>query len=118
MQKCKAYSSFMDNIWETDLADGQLITKDNKGIHFYSVFEMFLVIACVNPLKDKQLLKHFKKLKKLNCKPNKIWEDKGSEFSNKSLQLWLEDNIEIHSANNEWKIVVVEQYIKLFKNKI
>ena len=26
------------------------------------------------------------------CKPNKIWVDKGSEFYNKSMQPWLQDN--------------------------
>ena len=31
-RKRKVYSSFIDNIWSTDLADMQLISKFNKGI--------------------------------------------------------------------------------------
>ena len=30
----KVYSSFTDNIWGADLADMQLISIFNKGIHF------------------------------------------------------------------------------------
>ena len=33
-QKRKLHSSFIDNVWSTDLADMQLIGKFNKGIHF------------------------------------------------------------------------------------
>ena len=32
--KRKVHSSFMDNVWGADLADMQLISKSNKGIHF------------------------------------------------------------------------------------
>ena len=33
-KKQKVYSSFIDNIWGTGLADMQLISKFNKGIRF------------------------------------------------------------------------------------
>ena len=33
----------MDNIWGADLADMQLISKFNKGIHFYYVLMIFSV---------------------------------------------------------------------------
>ena len=35
-------------------------------------------------------------------KLNKIWVDKGSEFYNRSMKTWLQDNyIEMYSAHNE-----------------
>ena len=34
-KKRTAHSSFIDNIWDADLADMQLISKFNKGIHFF-----------------------------------------------------------------------------------
>ena len=34
IKKRKAHPSFIDNIWGTDLADMQLISKFNKGIRF------------------------------------------------------------------------------------
>ena len=53
------------------------------------------------------------------CKPNKIWVDKGSEFYNNSFKKWLKDNdIEMYSIHNEGKSVAVERFIRTLKNKI
>ena len=41
-----------------------------------------------------------------NRKPNRIWVDKGSEFYNRSMKLWLEKNdIETYASHNEGKSV-------------
>ena len=56
---------FIDNIWEGDLADMQLISKFNKGIRFLlCVIDNYSKYACVIPIKDKnelQLLMLFRK---------------------------------------------------------
>ena len=53
--KAKVYSSFLDNIWGVHLADMQLISKFNKGIHFFlCVIDVFSKRAWVVPLKDKK----------------------------------------------------------------
>ena len=67
-----------------------------------------------------QLPMLFKKLlKKSNCKPNKIWLDKGSEFFNRSMNSWLEKNYtELYSTHNEGKSIVVERFIRTLKNRI
>ena len=39
----KVHSLFIDNIWDGDFADMQLISKFNKGIHFYDVLLIFSV---------------------------------------------------------------------------
>ena len=52
-------------------------------------------------------------------KPNKIWVDKGSEFCNRSMKSWLQDNdIEMSSTHNEGEFVVAERFIRALKNKI
>ena len=39
-------------------------------------------------------------LNECNCKPNKIWLNKGSEFYNRSMKSWLQDNnIEMYSTH-------------------
>ena len=43
-QKRQVYSSFKDNIWFTDVADMQLISKFNKGIRFLCVIIFFTTI--------------------------------------------------------------------------
>ena len=45
-------------------------------------------------------------LEESNCKPRRIWLDKGSEFYNRAMKSWLERNeIEIYSKHNEEKSV-------------
>ena len=53
------------------------------------------------------MCKFHKILKESSRKPNKIWVDKGTEFSNNFFKKWLKDNeIEVYSINNERKFVV------------
>ena len=69
----------------------------------------FSKYSWVVPLKDKKDISNaFQKLlDKSECKPNKIWVDKGSEFLNNSFKRWLKDNdIEMHLIHNEGKSVV------------
>ena len=65
------------------------------------------------------MLKHFKGfLKQSNRKPNKILEDKGSEFYNAYFKKCLRDNdIVMYSAHNEGKSVVAERFIRTLKSK-
>ena len=50
-----------------------------------------------------------KVLDDLKKKTNKIWVDKGSEFYNISMKLWLEKrDTELYSRHNERKSVVAE----------
>ena len=79
--------------------------------------------AWVFPLKGKigiTITNAFQKLlDESNCKPNKIWVDKGSEFYNRSMKSWLQDDdLEMYSTDNERKSVVTERFIRTLKNKI
>ena len=43
----------------------------------------------------------------------KIWVDRGSEFSNNSFKKWLQDNdIIMYSTKNEGKSVIAERFIR------
>ena len=54
-----------------------------------------------------------------NQTPNKVRLDKGSEFYNRSVGSWLEDNdIEMYSTHNKGKSFVAERLIKTLKKKI
>ena len=51
-----------------------------------------------------------KVLNESNRKPNKIWVDKDSEFYNRSLKLFFQNNdIEMYWTHNEETSVVVER---------
>ena len=53
-------------------------------------------------------------------KPNKIWVVEGSEFYNKSLKSWPQNNnMEMYSTHNEGKsVVVVERFFRILKDKL
>ena len=79
--------------------------------------------AWVIPLKDKKVIAITNAFQKFlddsNCKPNKIWVDKGSEFYCRSMRLWLVKNtLKIYSTQNERKSVIAERFIRTWKNKI
>ena len=96
----------------------QLISKFNKGFRFLlCVTDIYSKYAWVIPLKDKigiTITHAFQKiLDESNCKPNKIWVDKGSEFYNRSMKSWLEKNdIEMYSTYNEGKSVLAEKLLE------
>ena len=74
-KKRKVYPRFRDNIWGADL-----------GFRFLlCVIDTFSKCAWVVPLKDKKgisIVNAFqKKLDKSGRKPNKIWVDKGNDFT-------------------------------------
>ena len=102
----------------------QLISKFNKGFRFLlCVIDVYSKYAWAIPLKDKKgiiITNAFQKvLDESNHKPNKIWVDKGSEFYNKSMKSFLQNNdIEMYPRDNEGKIVVGARFIRTLKNKI
>ena len=54
-----------------------------------------------------------------NRKPNKLSVDQGSEFYNKLMQEWLDNNdILMYSTHNEGKSVIAERFIKTLKTVI
>ena len=122
--KRKVHLPFIDNIWGTDLADMQLVTKFNKGFRFLlCVNDIYSKFAWVIPLKDKKRITNnnafLKNLDESNRKPSKIWLDKGSEFYNRSIKSFLQNNnIEMYSTHNERKSVIVERFIRTLKNKL
>ena len=102
----------------------KLISKFNKGFRFLlCVINIYNKYAWVIPLKDKKgitITNAFQKiLNESKHKPNEIWADKGSEFYNRSMKSWLQDNnIEMHSTRNERNSVVAERFIRTLKYKI
>ena len=122
--KRKIHSPVIDNISGAYLADMQLISKFNKEFRFLlCVIDIYSKYSWVILLKDKKGNTITNVIQKLvdesNCKPNKIWVDKGSKFYNNSMLSFSQNNdIEMHSTNNEGKFVVAEIFIRSLKNKI
>ena len=74
-------------------------------------------------MKDKKVIaisNGFQKiLDESSRKPSKMWVDKGIEFYNRLIKLWLQDNdTEMYSTDREETFVVAEKFIRTLKNKI
>ena len=102
------------------------MSKHDKGFRFLlCIIDIFSKYAWVVPLKDKKgisIVNAFRKIlkepdrseaKSKECRPNKIWVDKGSEFYNKSFKKWLKDNdIEMYSIHNKLKSVILKDLLE------
>ena len=102
----------------------QSLSRYNKGFNYLlCAIDLFSKYAWVVPIKDKKgtsIVNAFKKIiSKGQRKPNKIWDNQGSEFYNQSFKDFLKiNNIEMFSTYNEGKSVVTEKFITTLKNKI
>ena len=120
----KVHSDFRDNIWGADLVDMQLIRKFSKGFRFLlCVIGIYSKCAWVIPLRDKKgitITNVFQKTwNELKLKSNKIWVDKSSEFYNRSIKSFSQNNhAEMYLTQNERKPVLAERFIIILKNKI
>ena len=78
---------------------------------------------CVTAFKDKKVITITNAFQKFfdesGRKPDKIWVDSCSEFYNRSMKSWLQDNvINTYSTYNERKSVFAERFIKTLKDKV
>ena len=124
LNKRKLHSSFIANIWGADLVDMQLMRKFNKAFRFLlCVVDIYSKCARVIPFKDKKeitITNAFQKIFDVSKrKLNKIWVGKCSEFCNRSMKSWIQNNdIEIYSTLSKGKSVVAERFIRTLKSKI
>ena len=99
-------------------------SSENKNVkHLLCVIDVFTKYAWVKPLKNKKgktALNAFIEIaSEPNCKPNKLWIDRGREFYNKLMLEWLDNtDILIYSTHNESKSVISGRFIKTLKAKI
>ena len=93
----RVHSSFINTIQGVDLANMQLTSTNNKRtllllcvIEIVSRYSWFILLK---DNKDITITNAFQEILDQSCrKPNKIWVDKGSEFYNRSMILWQQDN--------------------------
>ena len=86
------------------------------------VIDIYSNYASVVPLENKKcttISNAFQKiLDESNHKQYKIWLYKGSEFYNRSMTSWLQDDdIEMHSKLNNDKTVINKRFLRNLKKK-
>ena len=108
--------------WDIDIADLSLFARQNKGYKYFLLsIDVFSKYVRIVPLKTKnadEVLKAFEKMINEE-KPMSIHSDRGTEFTNKKFQAFLDSNhIKHFHTNNELKAMVAERAIKTIKLKI
>jgi hypothetical protein len=119
----KIIVSDIDEIWQADLIDLKLLSKENDNFNYIlMIIDVFSKYSWAFPLKNKSgenILEAFKKIFESGRKPNKIHTDQGNEFFNKNLKVYLEKmNIELYFINSETKAAVVERFNRTIKERM
>ena len=115
----KVYS--IDDVWGADLVDLKEWKGYNKGyVYLLTVIDVYSKYAWAVPLKDKRgetVMMAFKDIiSKSDRKPNNLWVDEGTEFYNKIMKAYLdENNINIYSTFSENKSAVIERFNRTLK---
>ena len=124
-ERRRVISNHIDHIWGIDLITMIKYSKQNKNYEYILiVIDFFSKHSWCYPLKNKnynEILNSFKDIfKKSKRKPNFIQSDEGSEFTNKQVQKFFNDNnIKwYHTFNRDIKCRICERFNRTILNKI
>ena len=113
----------IDEQWQADLADVQLLASQNHGYRYIlTVIDIFSRYAWARPLKTKrgdEVASAFKDIFNEGRIPQRIQTDQGREFENRHvLSLFQEHNIELFSVKSAYKAAIVERFNRTLKHKL
>ena len=113
----------IDEQWEADLADLQLIADENNGYRYIlTVIDIFSRYAWARPIRTKhgrEVAAAFKDIFQEGRIPKRIQTDKGKEFYNREVKTLFEEyDIELFSTNSVYKASHAERMIRTMKTKL
>ena len=112
----------IDSLWEMDLADVSDLKTDNDNYKYLLfVIDVSSCFLWIQPVKDKTAKNVIKALEIILAerKPRSIKSDKGSEFKNKYVKLFLaKQDIHAYYSQNETKSAIMERSIRTIKTAL
>ena len=124
-ERRRVISNHIDHIWGIDLITMIKYSKQNSNYRYIlTVIDFFSKHSWCYPLKNKnsnEIINSFKDIfKKSKRKPKMIQSDEGSEFTNKHVQKFFNDNnIKwYHTYNRDIKCSICERFNRTILNKI
>ena len=124
-ERRKVISNHIDHIWGIDLITMIKYAKQNNNYNYIlSVIDFFSKHSWCYPLKSKtsnEIINSVKDIfKKSTRNPKSIQSDEGSEFTNKLIQNFFnDDNIKwYHTYNRDIKCSICERFNRTILNKI
>ena len=124
-ERRRVISNHIDHIWGIDLITMIKYSKQNNNYKYIlTVIDFFSKYSWCYPLKNKnynEIINSFKDIfKKSKRKPKMIQSDEGTEFTNKQVQKFFNDNnIKwYHTYNRDIKCSICERFNRTILNKI
>ena len=124
-ERRRVISNHIDHIWGIDLITMIKYSKQNNNYKYIlTVIDFFSKYSWCYPLKNKnsnEIINSFKDIfKKSKRSPKFIQSDQGSEFTNKQVQKFFNDNnIKwYHTYNRDIKCSICERFNRTILNKI
>ena len=124
-ERRRVISNHIDHIWGIDLITMIKYSKQNNNYKYIlTVIDFFSKHSWCYPLKNKnsnEIISCFKDIfKKSKRKPKMIQSDEGSEFINKQVQKFFNDNYIkwYHTYNRDIKCSICERFNRTILNKI
>ena len=125
-ERRRVISNHIDHIWGIDLITMIKYAKQNSNYKYIlTVIDFFSKYSWCYPLKNKnsnEIINSFKDIfKKSKRKPKMIQSDEGSEFTNKLVQKFFNDDNNIkwyHTYNRDIKCSICERFNRTILNKI
>jgi len=118
-------SRYIDQWWQSDLADMSLLSKFNRGVKYLLVIiDVLSKFGWIVPLLNKKpesIINGLEKIiKSSKRKPIYLYTDAGREYVNSKLQKLLNENNIKHviARNTETKSAIAERWIRTIKQKI
>ena len=118
-KRLKALSRFKNEIGGMDLAYVDKLAKDNNGVKYLLVQDLFdrTVDAKGMKTKDsKETVRSFLTMITKKNRPKKNWVDKGTKFAGEFQKLCIAEGIQIYSTMSETKAAFAEPTIRSLKN--
>ena len=121
----KFLSKGLHHMWQADLVDMQAIQKKNAGRRYLltaiDVFSRQAFAKAIRTKKPEEVITAFALiLREAGTKPKFLHTDRGTEFTNRKFQNWLDGKniIHYHTFNNEIKCSLVERWHRTLKNRM
>ena len=113
----------IDEQWQADLADVNLLARENNGYRFIlTVIDIFSRYAWARPLRSKrgeEVAAAFQDIFQEGRIPKRVQTDQGKEFENRHvLSLFNRYNIELFSVKSAYKAALVERFNRTLKHKL
>ena len=122
--RLKVFCCRLNEIWSVDLADMQQLANSNSAIiYLFVTVDVLSRYLWVEPIKMKTAQSCREALKTIIDKnerqsPEKIWVDKGREYSGDFATFCSQKGIQIYSTRSETKSALAERNIRSLKSLI